>query len=206
MRKTKNGKVVKKDTAKAKPRAAKPKPSAEQLSDQQRQTLLFSHARKLKPLLAIEAEAKAAVTKAFELGKKEGVTKKEIKLKLSLETEEGIEAAKAELERTNRVARWMGVAKQLELFGGKETVAERHYEDGRRAALDDKPASPPNHLAQKDSQVWLDGHAAGRTALNTERASSGFRPLGDASADLAEKAGIAASLGTEPPTYQEATH
>lgn len=183
MRKTKNGKIVKKD--KAKPKAAKaPKPTVEQLSDQQRQALLFSHARKLKPLLAVETEAKAAVTKAFELAKKEGVLKKEIKLKLSLETEEGIDAAKAELERTNRVARWMGVGKQLELFGGKETVAERHYEDGRRAALDDRPASPPAHLAQKDADVWLSGHAAGRTSLNTERASTGFKPLSEVVSDL----------------------
>lgn len=202
------GKTGKKEPKAKKQKAAKPKPTIEQLSDQQRQALLFSHARKLKPLLAVETEAKSAVTKAFELAKGEGVTKKEIKLKLALETEEGIEAAKAELERTNRVARWMGVGKQLELFGGKETVAERHYEDGRRAALDDQPARPPSHLSQKDAEIWLSGHAAGRTSLNTERASTGFKPLGDIANKIVpapEPNGDATPpIGTEPPTHHVA--
>ena len=163
----------------AKQRKKKDKPTIEQLSDQQRQALMFSHKRKLVPLLEAEKLAKGAVTKAWEAAKKEGIPKKDIQLAIRLESEEGIETVKLDVERTNRVARWLGVAKQLDMFGEKETVAQRHYEDGRRAALNDLPAKPPAHLAGKDAQTWLEGHAAGRTALNTERASGGFKPLGE---------------------------
>lgn len=201
--------------AKPKTRAQKPKPerkkkasgtskpTAEQLSDQQRQALLFAHKRKIVPLLEAEKNAKTAVTQAFELAKKEGIPKKDIKLAIQLETEEGIEAAKNDLERTNRIARWLGVGKQLEMFGDKETVRQRHYEDGRRAALNDQPASPPGHLAQHDAQVWLEGHSAGRNTLNETRVRDGFRSLGDAAAGLADQAAAAAGLGTEPATHAE---
>jgi len=168
-------------------RAKKPKPTAEQLSDQQRQALLFARKRKLKPLLEDEKQAKAAVTKQYELAKKEGIPKKDLKLAIALESEDGIEAAKLDIERTNRIARWMGVGKQLELFSGKEIAAERHYEDGRRAALDDQPARAPMHLAQKDAQHWLEGHATGRTALNAMRATQ-FKALAGVAVPVGEAA------------------
>jgi len=179
------------------------KPSAEALSDQQRQALLFSHARKIKPLLAAKKDAVDAVNQAYELAKKEGITRKEIDLKLQLETGEGIEKAKAEAERLQRVVRWMGVGKQMEMFGESETMAQRHFEDGRRAALDDHPAKPPAHLSTRDADTWLEGHAAGRTTLNTERvlkmtAPNGQMSLGEAAAGVIDKIGGAA------PTHKEA--
>lgn len=154
------------------------KPTPEALSDQQRQALLFNHRRKLTPLLEAESQAKAAVKKAYELAKKEGIPKQDLKLAMQLETDEGIEAAKNDLERTNRIARWLGVAKQLDLFGDKETQVQRHFEDGRRAALNDQPARPPGHLGTKDAGTWLEGHSAGRTSLNESRIRD-MAPLGD---------------------------
>jgi hypothetical protein len=178
------------------------KPTAEALSDQQRQALLFAHARKLKPLLAAKKDAADEVSQAYELAKKEGITRKEIELKIALETGEGIEKIKLEVERTNRIARWMGVGKQLTLFGDSETVAQRHYEDGRRAALNDQPAKPPAHLASKDADTWLQGHAAGRQSLNETRIRSmqpeGQVSLGDAAAGIVNK------IGDQAPTHREA--
>lgn len=166
------------------------KPTPEALSDQQRQALMFSHRRKLVPLLEAEKEAKAAVKKAYELAKNEGVSKKDLKLAMQLESEEGIEAAKNDLERTNRIARWLGVAKQLDLFGDKETRAQRHFEDGRRAALNDLPRSPPSHLDTKDANIWLEGHSAGRTSLNESRIRD-MGPLGDAAGKVVGRIGKA---------------
>ena len=123
--------------------------------------------------------------KAYELAKKEGIPKQDIQLAIRLESEEGIEAAKNDLERTNRIARWLGVSKQLDLFGDKETTAQRHFEDGRRAALDDQPPKPPSHLANKDASTWLEGHAAGRTSLNESRITQ-MGPLGEAAAKVAD--------------------
>ncbi|MCC6776662.1 MAG: hypothetical protein IT537_08510 [Hyphomicrobiales bacterium] len=161
-----------------KPRVAK---TAEQMSDDQRRGLLFSYKRRLKPLLEQEKEAKAAVSKLFEQAKREGVTKIELKIALALETDEGGEKVNAEIERIARVARWMNVpvGAQLDMFGGdKRTQAEKHFDEGKVAALDDLPAKPPAHLGQAAAQHWLEGHAEGRKSLNEERAS-GFKPLGE---------------------------
>ena len=182
------------------------KPSAAVLSDQDRQALLFKHARTIKPLLAEKKEAADAVTKAFELAKSEGITRKDIELKILLESGEGIEKAKVEAERMQRVVRWMGLGKQIEMFSDHETVAQRHFEDGRRAALDDRPAKPPEHLSQKDAQTWLQGHESGRTTLNTQRIQTGFKlPEEPATGELAPLSDAAAAatahLGTEPPTH-----
>jgi len=189
------GGKAKKTAAPKKQRERKPPKTAEQLSDEQRQALLFSYKRKIKPLLVTEKNAKAAVTQTYEMAKKEGIPKIELKIAMALESEEGEEKISSEFERFARVARWMGVkiGTQLDMFAGKQTQAEQHYADGKRAALDDLPAKPPSHLGQAAAEHWLSGHAEGRKALNTERAE-GFKPLGEHVADLAEKAGIAASL------------
>lgn len=184
------------------------KPTAEQQSDQQRQALLFSHKRKIVPLLEAEKAAKAAVQKAYEFAKAEGVPKKEIKLLIQLGSEEGIEAIKNEVERTHRIARWLGIGKQLDLFGEKETLSQRHFEDGRRAALNDQPAKPPLHLVSKDQQTWLEGHAAGRQTLNTQRIQTGFKTLGEAAGGVVPERAADPTLpmqpiGTEPPTHAE---
>lgn len=199
---------AKKTEPKKKRSSAPAKPSAVVLSDQDRQALLFKHARTIKPLLAEKKEAADAVTKAFELAKSEGITRKDIELKILLESGEGIEKAKVEAERMQRVVRWMGLGKQIEMFADHETVAQRHYEDGRRAALDDRPASPPDHLSQKNAQTWLQGHESGRTTLNTQRIQNGFRVPDqgeEATGDMLPIGGAAAAatahLGTEPPTH-----
>jgi hypothetical protein len=193
-----------KPDAKARKKDKPEKKTAEQLSDMDRQKLLFKHKNKLKPLLVAKKAAGDAVSKAYELAKKDGVPKKEIEFAIICETGEGVVETNMHLEMMQRVARWSGVGKQLELFGGKDdlTKQERVYEDGRIAALNDLPAKPPEHLAQKDAQTWLSGHAAGRTSLNTQRATTGFKPIGDAVTDLAEKAGISGVVNGSPPPVE----
>lgn len=184
--------------ARSKSTKTKPeKKTAEQLSDQERQRLLFAHRRKLKPLLAAKRNADDAVRKAFELAKKEGIPKKELDLAIRLETEDGVDAVRGQIEQMLRIDRWVGaeIGVQLEMFA-KQDSRERNFEDGRRAALDDKPAKPPGHLSQQAEKHWLDGHAEGVKQISVSRAE-GFRPLGTVAADM---------IGTEPPTHSEATH
>jgi hypothetical protein len=186
-------------SAPRKKRAATPKPTAEALSDQERQRLLFHHKRKLVPLLVAEASAKALVTKAKELAKKEGVTWKELQLAIGMSTEEGVEKCGAELERIVRVARWMGkrLSEQLDLFP-KQSKAEEAFADGKRAALNDEMRKPPSHLSQQASQSWMEGFDQGVVTQNEAR-MAGFAPLGTAAQKVAEKAtGGAAAPAAEP--------
>jgi hypothetical protein len=185
------------------------KPTAVALSDRARQDLTYSFKRKAEPIIARKDEVTDELNKLKAQAKEEGVVWKDVLLLMELGNQEGIIKLKRELERTKTVARWAGVGHQLEMFPGeKETMAQRHYEDGRIAALNDHPAAPPDHLNQKDANVWLQGHAAGRTSLNETRIR-GMAQLGEVAADIAEKAGIAAGLnapiGTEPPSHAE-TH
>src|SRR5260370_16374416 len=105
---TKSDKAKRKDAAR-KASTKKPKPTAEQLSDQQQQALFFAHKRKIKPLIAAAEAAKTALNKAYDLAKSEGVAKKELEIALQLETEEGEVGIRAAHERLVRIARWMGV-------------------------------------------------------------------------------------------------
>jgi hypothetical protein len=176
------------------------KPTAAELSDTERQRLLLQHKRKLKPLLLAESAAKDAVRKLYELAKKEGVTKKELEIALLLETDEGTEKVKLQMQRFLDVDRWMGkeIGTQLDMFP-KQSTAEKNFDNGKRAALNDEPARPPSTLSQDGQQQWLAGHAEGRTALNTARAE-GFRPLGDTIRQVVPPAPV----GDQPATHQEA--
>lgn len=185
--------MVKKTQAKAKnqrpAKTAKKKPekqTIEKLSDQERQKILFAHKRKLVPLLLAEKEAKGAVTKAYELAKKEGVPKIELRIAIALQTDDGSDTYGKEIERIARVARWMNVplGAQLDMFGAdKRKPAEKYFEDGRIAALDDQSRKPPSHIAQNMTDHWFEGYDVGRKAMNTERAQ-GFKTLGDVAKSL----------------------
>lgn len=185
MAKKPNGRAKPKDTVKAKTRKAAPKKTIEQMSDQERQRLLLGHRRKLKPLLEDERIAKAAVTKAFALAEKEGFPKKEIKLAIALETDAGKEAMQKDIERAARLSRWLGAGIQLDMFGLKPpTKSEQLIEDGKRAALDDLPAKPPDYLNQRDAQVWLSGWSEARKEQNVDRVEKGFKTLGEAASGV----------------------
>lgn len=202
---------------KAKERARKPKPekapkpTVAQLSDQDRQRLLFKHKNKIKPLIAELKDAQDELRAAYEVAKNDGIPKKQIELAIELETSEGVEKLRLATGMVKDTARWMNVADQLDLFGAGEKLSriERLFEDGRIAGLNGTAASPPDHLGQKDAQTWLQGHAAGRIAGNeaTIAAGGGFKSLGQAALPLTSKIPPAtdayppAPLGTEPPTH-----
>jgi phosphopantetheinyl transferase (holo-ACP synthase) len=186
-----------KNTAKAKtPPAARPKLTAEQLSDRERERLAHNHKQKLKPLLAAEKLAKAAVAKAKELAKKEGVPWKDIELLLKLETEEGAEKVRLDMERLLRLDRWAGaeIGVQLELTF-KPKPAEKAYDDGRRAALVGDPRRPPLHLSDSDAKHWIAGHENGSEQQNKANAQH-FKPLGDAASNVTK-------IGDAAPTHKE---
>lgn len=191
-------------TKKAPPKAATPKMTAEKLSDDQRAVLLFHYKKKIEPALLTAKNAQAQVQHLFEMAKKEGITKKEITLAISLDTPEGEQAAKSEVERIMRVARWCGakLGMQFDLFPKAATRdVDPIFEEGRATAMRDEPCRPPQHHGQKAAQRWMEGHAAGREALSRMHAEGikGFQPLSDAMTSVIDKAGIGASLEEPPP-------
>ena len=116
-------------------KAPKPvKSTPEQLSDQQRQAALIRHMGKIAPLTERRKEAVSAEKQAYDLAEADGITKGELLTAFELEKgKDGITKVRDLVESIRRVARWLGHSDQLEMFGDKETIAQRHYEDGRRA-------------------------------------------------------------------------
>lgn len=173
--------------------------TAAELSDTERQRLLLAHKRKLKPLLLAEAAAKKAVTGAYELAKKDGITKKMLEVAFLLDSDEGTEKVKAVMQMYVDVDRWTGseLGEQLDMFA-KQSVADKAFADGKRAALNDEPAKPPTNLSQAATQQWLAGHSEGREANNTARAA-GFKPLGETVKTI-----VPPPLGDKPATHAAA--
>ncbi len=198
----KNGKqkmrAAARKSSKKPPKQKKEKPTAEQLSDQEKQVLFFKHKNKLA---SSRRRAKAAADEFRidkEAAKKDGFPYKEFEV--AFQMEEDIDKTKVAVERTHRVARWLGVGRQLDLFSTASTPtnAERHFEDGRISALNDQPAKPPSHLAQKDAQHWLEGHGAGRVARN-QQLSAGFRSIGEVQRDLNIPSKVPPATDAYPP-------
>lgn len=167
------------------PPVRKPKKTVEAVTDEQRQAKHFQHLKDYERDLTLKKSADARLKATEERIKKEGGVVKMIKLAVALKTEEGELAFQTRIAQEAEIARWHGVGIQLDLFGKqKKSVAEKHFEDGKRAALNDDPAKPPEYLGQKEAQHWLSGHAEGRKTLNVDRATTGFKPIGEVATDL----------------------
>lgn len=205
----KNPKKTKADKSKAKKPGNKKqsrKASAAELSDQERQALLLSHVAKVERAMVPFDEAKGELDAAFELAKKEGVTKKQIKFAIKLKDEENLERVKAERANEDFVARTLNIpiGSQLDMFG-KQSPKDKAFAEGRIAGMSDQQAKPPKQLPTNLHNSWLSGHAEGVKAISVQRAENGFKPLGESVKDLAEKAGIAAGFN-EPAPSQELAH
>jgi hypothetical protein len=165
-------------------RKPREKKTVEAVNDEQRQAIHFRHVKEYERDLVLKNNADSRLKATAERIKKEGGVIKMIKLAIAFNTEEGERAFQMRIAQEAEVARWHGVGVQLDLFGKqKQTPAEKHFEDGKRAALNDQPAKPPEYLSQRDAEHWLNGHTEGRKALNVERAQ-GFKPLGEIAGGL----------------------
>lgn len=203
--KSKNGRAAKPQKTKAKKAKAKTpavKPTAEQLSDMDRQRLLLDHKRRIKPLIEAQKEASSDLREAYELAKGEGITKKMIELAILLETEEGRVKVLGQWQGMIDVDRWCGkaVGTQLE-FWDKPAPKEAAFEQGRIAALNQEPRRPPTHLSDAMAQHWMEGHASGTAQDNKARTAQtfgGFNKLGTAAAEAVD------SLAQEPQQQEAA--
>lgn len=145
------------------------KATGDELSDEQRQALWHQHRKKYAALVAAKKAADAAVKNHAKLVKAElgEHAIAEFKTADALEADGGEEALQAEIERKLRIARWMGAAigSQFSLFPDREPLADKAYEDGKRAALKGEPCRPPHPEASEQGQRWIQGHHDATAAI-----------------------------------------
>jgi hypothetical protein len=141
-----------------------PKPD---LSDEDRLNLLMQHKAAYEHRLAGKKKADADFKNACKLAKSElgEHAVEEIKLAISLETDEGEAELRARMERQVRVARWMGasVGTQFDLglgAAGEMSSTDRAFAEGKRAAAAGEKCTPPAHYApgSPDYEFWINGH------------------------------------------------
>jgi hypothetical protein len=160
----------------------KPAPAAlENFDDDQLQALFFQSKKDYEKHLATKKKADADFKNCCrrikaELGKR-GVT--EIKLAVALGDENGEAEAKADIESTIRVMRWMGVpiGTQADLFPDNDptTITEHAFAEGRRHGLAGESRGNPHHHTTEAARSYEAGFAEGQGVL-----AAGFKPLDDA--------------------------
>jgi hypothetical protein len=162
----------------------------ENISEDQLQALFFQSKRDYEKNLETKKKADADFKNCCrrikaELGKR-GVA--EIKLAVTLGDENGEADAKADIESTLRVMRWMGVAlgTQADLFPDNDPtpLTERTFAEGRRHGIAGEPHSNPHHHTTEAHRAYDNGFAEGQGVL----ATNGFKPLDDEVIEAAERA------------------
>lgn len=133
-----------------------------QLTDDERRALTLHHKRAYEMATSLVEKAKSDRAAISELAKhdlgKSAVA--EIKDMIVFGDSKKL---KGTLERTLRIARWLGVAlgTQAQMF---ETPAD-HNEEGKTAGMSGDECKPPQHLAHDAAQKWIAGWHEGQTIL-----------------------------------------
>lgn len=140
-----------------------------ELTDDQRQGLTRQHARKYTQLLEAKKEADAAIRNFAKIVKADlgehGLMM--IKLLRQLDTDEGEQAFRAEMEAKAMAARWAGVpiGAQGNLFDeDRRPIGERAFEEGKAAGLDGKDPKPPYATGEAHDE-WMRGWHEGQKIL-----------------------------------------
>ena len=139
-----------------------------ELTDDQRAALFFQHSRQYDHALEAKKAADAALKHVCKLIKAEGSSLAEIKL-ATLEPGVFDARVRAEVERAQRLSRWLGlpIGTQLSLLEGPDRTpaTEKAYADGKRAGLAGGDASPPFAAHLPQAQDWLRGYGEGQEVL-----------------------------------------
>lgn len=147
------------------------------LTDDERRALLFSHRRLWEAEEANVVAAQAAVTAAKAARKKveklaqaeygEGAVQ-DIKDLILLEQPKGGEAAKADMERLARLARWLNLAVGTQvsfLDEDRRPSEDIAFENGKVAGLKGDICQPPHDPSVPQHQRWMQGWHAGQEIL-----------------------------------------
>lgn len=141
--------------------AAKPGHNS-QLTDDERRALTLHHKRAYEMADALVEKAKADRSAIGELAKHDlgkGVVA-EIKEMIAFADTKKLKGA---LERTMRLARWLGLP-----IGAQPQMLEAavdHAEEGKTAGMSGDECKPPQSLAHDAAQKWIGGWHEGQTIL-----------------------------------------
>lgn len=165
------------------PKAATPAPghnAPAELTDDEKRALLFQHKRKYETALADKRAADAEFKNVCKKAKAEcgWAAVDEIKDAIAFEAPNGQQLFAAEVERKQRIARWLGlpVGAQVEFnFTDRTPVDDRAFDAGKVAGMEGKDCKPPAscHAPEKWTAGWHDGQAVLMSAFTKVKAAGG---------------------------------
>lgn len=128
------------------------------------------HRTKWNEVMAAKALTDQRIKECKAALKADGYTVKQMQIADDLESISGEEKLTKHVEAVFKVAKWQGhpLAKQLDLFGGQSAApgyAERAFDAGRRASMQDQPRKPPHSPESEEYKMWMEGYASHQAEL-----------------------------------------
>ena len=167
-----NGAAPKEAAPKARAAATTPEPghNKPELTDDEQRALLFQHKRRYETALAEKKDADAAFKNACKRAKAEcGVDAvADIKDAIAFAAPNGQQLFVAEVERKQRVARWLGlpVGSQVEFnFTDRAPQDEREFELGKQAGMAGENCKPADTV--RNPARWVEGWHQGQDVLKS---------------------------------------
>lgn len=150
------------------------------LTEDERRALHFRHCAEYERALEAKKKADAGIKNVGKRIKAESDSVAKCKKTIQARSPEGEAELRAEIEQTAEVLRWSGVqvGETAEMFADRRPADENAFEQGKIAGLKGETAKPPHDIGTPAHDKWLDGHAAGQTALMTsfEKLPAGSDP------------------------------
>lgn len=139
------------------------------LSDDQQRALGFHHKRLWQTALDAKKAAEAEVKKAEKRAGMDGISKSDLKLMRDLDGKAGDAALRSTLERTLRVAKWMGanVGTQFSFddLPDRTPITERAFERGKLDGMKGETCRTPEGYSGETEQNYIAGWQAGQAIL-----------------------------------------
>lgn len=135
-----------------------------QLSDDERRALTLHHKRLYEAADALVEKAKAERTAVADQAKADlgKGTLKDIKDMIAYSDEKVV---KADIERTFRLARWMGLPIGTQLDMIDPPVDDRAADEGKTAGMAGQLCDPPRHWPPSAHQKWIEAWHQGQAIL-----------------------------------------
>lgn len=185
-----------------------------ELTDEEKRALLFQHMKHFKGTLEGLKQARTAHQNVCKRAKAEcgadAVT--DIKDAIAFEAPNGQQLFAAEVERKQRVARWMGLPVGAQVafnFTDRTPVDDRAHDQGKQAGMEGLNCAPPAscHAPEKWTAGWHEGQAVLMSAFGKVKKAGGAEDAAGLAEAEAEGGEAGPSLeGAEAAGSYEMTH
>jgi hypothetical protein len=164
--------------------AAKPSPAVAAAStspdtDAEAKALFLRALPKIAELKAKLNTANANLRNAYKQAKADGFLKKDFDVAFEIQGAEGEKAKKAAIARELTIAKWLGcdLGAQLDLFmqDARVPAADRAFEEGQTASMQNKAAKPPYDPSTEQYRRYMAGFHEHQATL-----AKGIKPLNPA--------------------------